>query len=455
MKYAAIYRAPTAPVAMPSLVLGFDHLKRIGEDPIGFYEKAQRDYGDLIQVRFAHKKHWLVFHPDHLEQILLRQADKFIRDQRLLGVMKQWAGESSFTLEGEAWKARRRSVMTAFRRERLMRYSQAAVEQSIAIRDGWLSDLEASSVITRDTFDATTRYTLRIVFRAILGLDHLNLLDMFHHSIQELLDLGLAEVADVITLPWPVPTRHNRRKRAIIGKLFGTISGLVRARLAGEDQGKDDFLQSLLEALPGNEQAITDELMTLLTAGDDTSGSTLCWLFYSIACNPDILARLQHELDTVLGGRIPGYADLDSMPYLNAAILEATRLYPATYTIPAREAIEDVHLDGFTIRKGEVAQLVPYVTQRDPRWFDHPDEFRPERFMDRPNWPPFAYFTFGRGPRICSGRDFAIMEMSIFTAILFQQLEPLPYRETMKPEAWFLLRPRSRLDLQWRRRLAP
>ena len=140
-----------------------------------------------------------------------------------------------------------------------------------------------------------------------------------------------------------------------------------------------------------------------------------------LAQNPAVEAKLHAELAAVLAGRAPTLDDLPNLRYTGQVITEAMRLYPPAWGM-ARVAIEDAEIAGYPIPKGCGVSLAQWVVHRDPRWFDEPLEFRPERWegdlMKR--LPRFAYFPFGGGPRQCIGNNFATMEATLLLATMAQ-----------------------------------
>jgi cytochrome P450 len=194
---------------------------------------------------------------------------------------------------------------------------------------------------------------------------------------------------------------------------------------------RHDLLSVLLlatddEAAPEGERRMTrqllrDELLTLFLAGHETTSHALTWAFYLLAQHPAVEARLHAELDSVLGERMPTVDDLRALPETERILNEAMRLYPPAPVV-SRTAIEDTEIGGYVIPAGAEIILWLYYTQRDPRWFPAPDEFRPERFAD--GAPPAvrgAFLPFGGGSRLCIGKEFALMEARVVLAMVAQR----------------------------------
>ncbi len=125
--------------------------------------------------------------------------------------------------------------------------------------------------------------------------------------------------------------------------------------------------------------------------------------FALFADHPTVLHRCQ--------GEVAETADIEAMPFLRAVVDEALRLYPPGYTLFLRQAKSDVDVAGIPVKKGELLQVIPYIIGRDPRFFDAPDQFNPERFMTSPTWPFFANIPFSADPRACTGHKFALNEV--------------------------------------------
>ena len=140
------------------------------------------------------------------------------------------------------------------------------------------------------------------------------------------------------------------------------------------------------------------------------------------------------------------------MPFLKAAVDEALRLYPPGYTLFLRQAKTDVDVAGVRIKKGELLQIIPYMTARDPRFFETPDRFKPARIMAPPTWPFFANIPFSAGPRACTGHKFALKEVSIIAAELLRAFHPRLSGAFPTPEPKFSLRPRGGLPMVWQNR---
>jgi cytochrome P450 len=170
------------------------------------------------------------------------------------------------------------------------------------------------------------------------------------------------------------------------------------------------------------DKQLRDECMTLFLAGHETTALALSWAWHLLSEHPEAEAALHAELDRVLGDRAPTLADLPSLPFCEAVINESLRLYPPAYVM-GREATEDLRLGEYRVPRGMLILMSQWVMHRDVRYFDAPESFRPERWLDglQKQLPRFAFFAFGGGPRLCIGNQFAMMEAVLLLATIAQR----------------------------------
>jgi cytochrome P450 len=433
--------------AAPSRFFGLEHLLRLRTDQLAFYRDMQAQHGDAVHLRLGPWHSWLLFHPHAVETVLATRATSFVRFEPVMRVLAQWNGESLLVSEGERWHARRRKVLPAFATRRLPGYAERIVERTLALRGEW----EAAEAPIIDTDREMVALTLEIAADTLFGEALGARAQAIGQAVAVLSDVAFRESTSPLVLPDWMPLPGKARKRQAIADMDALVRGIVATRMALPTTDRGDLLSMLIEA-ETDAVAVRDEVMTLLIAGHETGGALISWSCDLLARHPDELAVVQGELDQALAGELPGAADLERLPILRAVVSEALRLYPPAYGLFPRRALEDVAVGDVTIRRGDLVQLIPFVTQRDPRWFEAPEDFRPSRFRFAPPWPRYAYFPFGAGPRVCIGQAFGLLEASLVLATLLQRLSPEPAALQAVPEAKFSLRPKGGLPQRWRRR---
>ena len=281
-------------------------------------------------------------------------------------------------------------------------------------------------------------------------------------AVADLSDIFVREISAVVSLPDWLPLPSKRRKRRALRLLDTMIRDIIRERRAsGEDRG--DLLSLLLlatddegDGLGMSDEQARDEAITAFNAGHDTTATALAWVWSLLATHADVQDRVSGEVREVLGGRPATFEDVARLEYTQRVIKESMRLYPPTWTLFAREACEDLTIGDWSIPKGSWVMMFPYVTHRDPRFFENPERFDPERFSDEraEQIPQYAYIPFGAGPHACIGASFATMEMTLIVATLIEQFQiELSARQgAIEPEPHVAMRPKGGLEVRLNRR---
>jgi cytochrome P450 len=392
--------------------------KNYSRDPLSFMPKLVRDYGDIVTMRYYNFRVYFISHPDFIEQVLVTHNRKFIKG-RILRKNRRLFGDGLLTSEGDFWLRQRRLAQPAFHRGRVASYADTMVKYADRLLAEWKDGEE------RDLHAEMMRLTLQIVAKTLFDADVDKDAKEVGRALGALMELN-SDFRKLILTPTWLPTPRNIRAAIAIRRLDKIIFRFIEERrTSGKDAG--DLLSMLLAARDEDGSRMTDrqlrdEAITIFLAGHETTANALSWTWMLLSQNPAVEAKLHAELDAVLAGRTPSLDDLPNLRYTGHVITESMRLYPPAWGM-ARVAIEDVEIGGYPIPKGCGISLAQWVVHRDARWFDAPEEFRPERWegdlMKR--LPRFAYFPFGGGPRQCIGNNFAVMEATLLLATIAQR----------------------------------
>ncbi len=435
-----MWRAPSKFPPGPSGALSRWSFGPLNENPLDYFTRLAREYGDIVGIRLVTFRTIFVNHPDSIEEVLVANARKYIKG-RVLRANRHVFGEGLLTSEGDFWLRQRRLAQPAFHRAQIASYAATMVEYAQRLLESWQNGEE------RDAHQEMMRLTLQIVAKTLFDADVARDTQDVRKSLELLLELG-ANFRRTLFVPHWVPTPTNLRIKHEIALIERILYRIISERRAsGRDTG--DLLSMLLHAQDEDGSRMTDrqlrdETITLFLAGHETTATALSWAWWLLAQNPTAEAKLHAELDTVLGGRSPSLDDLSKLPYTGNVITEALRLYPPAWGL-ARVVIEDHEIAGYSVKKGMGVAMAQWVVHRDARWYDAPEEFRPERwegdFLKR--LPRFAYFPFGGGPRQCIGNAFAVMEATLILATIAQKyrLRLVPGHPVV-PLASITLRPR-------------
>jgi cytochrome P450 len=443
---AALHRGPRG-----HALLG--NLREFGRDQLGFYTRCAREYGDVVPVRLGPFPGLLIYHPDAIEEVLVVRNRDFIKS-RGVRLMRAFLGDGLFTAEGDLWLRQRRLMQPAFHRQRVAAYGETmaayAARQAADWHDGAVLDIHEEMMTVTRAIVAKTLFGADVSEEArAIGDASEIVMEYFGKRFGSLLAL----------LPLWLPTPANLRLRRAVRRLDEVVYRMIAdRRRSQEDRG--DLLSILLEAQDADDgsrmsdRQVRDEAMTLFLAGHETTAVALSWTWYLLAQHPDVDARLADELRAALGGRPPAVTDLPALRYAEMVVMESMRLYPPAYGI-GREATRPTEVAGHPVPAGGVVIMPTWVVQRDARWFDEPEAFRPERWAHDAmrRLPRFAYFPFGGGPRQCIGNTFATMEATLVLAAIArrfrlalmpgQRVTPTPY-VTLRPEPGIRVRLESR-----------
>jgi cytochrome P450 len=427
------------------------HLPEVRQDSLGTYLRYARQYGDCVRLRFGPRRVYLLSHPDLIEEVL--HSRNFIKHAGLR-MNRMFFGNGLLTSEGDFWLRQRRLLQPAFQRDRLAAHVPVMVAHAEQLADSW-RDGEV-----RDMHADMTRLTLGIISRTLFGAEVGAEAEEVRAALEETVATFNTRFFRLIRFPEWVPTPTNRRLRRAVRRIDAILYRLIDQRRACPDTatGHDDLLAILLRARHEDGSRMTDrqlrdEAMTLFLAGHDTTALALSWTLYLLAGHPDVADRLGAELREVLGEppRLPTVADLPRLRYTEMVIQEVMRLYPPAYIV-GREAISACMVGRYRIPAGGTVLMSQWVVHRDPRFYDEPERFRPERWADglARRLPHYAYFPFGGGPRVCIGNTFALMETSLVLATLARRFRcSVPPGEPpvgLRPQ--ITLRPRGPINLR-------
>jgi cytochrome P450 len=417
-------------------VLGL--LPELGRDALGLLTRCSREYGDLVRIRLGLTRAIVVGHPDLVEEVLVTRNADYRKGEstRRLGSL---LGNGLLLSEGEFWLRQRRLMQPAFHRQRLQQMVEimtgASEEMAATWRDGEVR------MINLDMQEVA----LHIVGRALFGRDvaeaDLNVIRRSGLVMNEHFRSRLYSLLTVV--PDTVPTPGNRRYQVAVRGLEEVVLRIIGERRASGQPG-EDLLGMLLSARDDQGRGMTDrqlrdEVLTLLLAGHETTALALTWAWVLLAGRPEAEARLHASVDA------------GQLAYAENVVTETLRLYPTAWAI-SREALRDTHIGGQPVARGTMVLIVPWSIHRDPRFFEEPDAFRPERWADglMDRLPRFAYLPFGGGQRVCIGSAFAQQEATLVLSTLARRFSLSLANPTVPIEPYPVVTLRTREDVPMR-----
>jgi cytochrome P450 len=420
----------------------FGNLPDFAHDILGFLTSCAHEYGDVTHLRLGRYDAYLLNHPDLIDEVLRKQRENFIKHRFFWRHVTAIFGTGLLTSEGEFWLRQRRLAAPAFHPDRIAAYGGVMVGYSDRLVDGW-RDGEV-----RNVHDDMMRVTMEIVSKTLFDADVETDVDELGRAFE----IVLREIATRFRRPFKIPdwipTPGNLRYRRGVRRLEGLVFRILAERRA-DPRDRGDLLSMLMAARDDDGNAMSDgqlrdELITIFLAGHETTAIALSWTLHLLAQHPLVRDRLVKELFDQLDRRPATVDDLPNLPFADAVVKEAIRLYPPAYVL-GREAVGDCEIGGWRIPAGATVFMSPWVMHRDARWFASPEKFLPERWLDglAARLPRFAYMPFGGGPRVCIGDRFATMEAVLILATVARryriertsEAEIIPFPSiTLRPE---------------------
>jgi cytochrome P450 len=359
--------------------------------------KRWERYGDVFSSRFpVFGRVVYVAEPSLVKEVFAGDPKTFHAGEANALALGDALGEHSLlTLDEERHMSQRKLLLPPFHGESVRRYVDVMAEATEREVAGWPVGRAFS---LRPRMQAIT---LEVILRAVFGVRDGERMDLFRERIPP-----LGETTSVLNwipffdrdLGGITPAARFRRALAAVDELI--YAEIADRRAAPDDDERDDVLSLLLQARhedgsPMTDNELRDELLTLLTAGHETTATGLSWAFERLLRTPDVLARLTESLD--------------DDEYVDAVVKETLRVRPVVVDV-ARKLTRDAEVAGWRLPAGTLVLPAIAVLHKRPDLYEAPDEFRPERFMDG-GAESYAWIPFGGGVRRCIGASFAQTEM--------------------------------------------
>ncbi|GHO58111.1 hypothetical protein KSB_65860 [Ktedonobacter robiniae] len=327
-----VIKAPTER-AVPRLTRREGLSLIINSDPLGIPLRLARKYGDVFFMEAGGQKVFFLNHPDDVRELLVVQHEKFYKGDGVMQLARM-LGQGLVTSEDPLHKRQRRLVQPAFHRKRIAGYAQAMVEAAQEQARNWRDGA------TVDMVEEMMELTLIIVGKTLFNTDVAREADTVQQalvtSMEAFRKLSMSPLGALVErLPLPINARLRQAREQLDAVVYRIID---EHRKQGKDQG--DLLSMLLLAQDEDgsvmtDQQLRDEVMTLFLAGHETTSNALAWTWYLLAQHPEILSRLQQEVDSVLADRAASIDDLPRLPYTEQILMESMRIRPPSGPLTA------------------------------------------------------------------------------------------------------------------------
>lgn len=417
------------PGPVPAPVLGWlPWLFRFALDPLASLENMHRRYGNILRLGFKNYPVIMIFHPDYNRQILRDPSKFFSYNLDLLPITfpKDSSIKRATTgmplMNGSRHSDHRSALLPYFHKKFITRYHDSCVDVTERKIAGWQPGMELNLRAEME------QLAMWLATEPVLGLDPQKEGDAIGQQLERTMKLVMNPF--VLMLPYNIPgiPFHSLMKNA------DEMERIVRRVIARKKEAGlsgHDILSIMIQMHEEDPERLSEsELIghttTMFRGGYNPSGMALYWTIFLLSQHPEKLKKVLEELDQLIKGDIPTEEEVESMPYLEGALREAMRLFPAgTWT--GRLAMQDFALDSHPFPKGTWVMMSPYITHRIPEVFSEPYQFQPERWLSiHPS--AYEFMPFSAGPRYCIGTSLAMMQLKIALTMLFKR-----YRFSLKP----------------------
>ncbi|HEV3260224.1 MAG TPA: cytochrome P450 [Gemmataceae bacterium] len=433
-------------------VFGLTYIRQFRLSPLAFVTEMAQEYGDFVFARMGWFRVYFVNRPELVREILATKVKSFHKLRRQMKALHNIEGNGLVVSAGAPWRRHRPMVQPAFHASHFERYARLIVEHARRRVEHWSPDT------TFDMSEEMNQLALEIIARVVFDVDWSDRAARLRAAVHVFREYMQREITSIVRKPDWLPLPGKLRQRRAVRAMDSLIWELIRERRSSGAAGEDmlalmlSAARGLDEVAPITDREIRDEAATLFVAGHDTTSAAMAWFWYALARHPEVARRVREEVDAVLGGRPATYEDVPRLRYTEMAVKESMRLYPAAAFLFGRQAVEDVELGGYAIRRNSWVYISPYVMHRDPRNFEDPEKFDPGRFAPgrADEIPDYAYVPFGGGPRICIGSVLATMEVVLVAATVLQrfQVSLAPDQKEVEPEIEIVLRPKGGLRMR-------
>lgn len=418
----------------------------------------EKDYSVYTsRMKLANQDYVVCNSPDTVRRVFLEQHDNYDRKSpQMRRALTPLLKDGLFVSDGDLWRQRRRQCAPSLSNALLPTFCSVMTTSADETAKRWAEHPQDAPI---DMLTEMAHLTARIIGRTIFGDDTTDeeaeqvvagFTEYQRHS--EHLDM-----ADMLGLPFLRLIGNPLRKGRIrysAEQVHEVIDRIIERHANPSDQSQHSLVDSFMATLEGDEgcpmgrKAVRNEAIVMFMAGHETTANALAWCWYLLDYDRQAMARLQCELDEVLGGREPCYEDVDKLPYTMAVFEEAMRLYPPVPML-SRQARGTDMVRNRQVNPDTVLLVFPWLLHRHRKLWEAPDHFIPERFLPKvPRPDKFTYLPFSVGHRVCLGKRFGLYEGVLCLATLAQRFTPqLMPNHKVDIECRLTLRPKGGLPM--------
>ncbi|MGV3697086.1 cytochrome P450 [Flavobacterium sp.] len=425
-----------------SMVRFLINAESIRKNPIPFHKRYFDRFGDSFSLKIGRSKYVMLSRDNDVAEYILQKNQKnFQKSELQTKFISKYLGKGLLTANGEFWLKQRRLIQPAFHKQKM---NQLVKNMQHTIIDE-LKDLPENSEVA--TFPMMNDLAFNVVARSLFHIGaieaKMNRLKVVIHDVQSFL---IKEIRVPHKAWWYKLSGQVAKHQKMALETDAIINEIIENRRESGEK-HNDLLDMLLEtryedtgeAMPT--QQLIDEIKILFIAGHETSANALTFTLHLLGNHPDIQQKVLDEITEIESQTDDIVEQLQKMPYINAVINESMRLYPPAW-ITDRENIDDDEFLGYKIKTGTLIGVSFFELHRNPKYWENPTEFNPERFLGDRKKESFKYFyPFGAGPRMCIGLGFAMYEMCLAISYIVKKYRVIAHKKEIEFNPLVTLKP--------------
>lgn len=397
-----------------SILRFFKDAEGVRRNPIPYHRRYFEKFGDSFSIKIGFSKYIILSRDNEIAQYILVKNQKNYNKSKFQSVyLSKYLGKGLLTSDGDFWLKQRRLIQPAFHKQKM----NQLVDNMNKTISTELDNLVEDKAI--DVFPIMSNLAFNVVAKSLFQLSSAE--DKFHRIkfiIEEVQNFLIKEIRLPHKAWWFSLSGQVKKHLSLAEENNRIIKEIIEERKTSKEE-INDLLNMLLETRyedTGESMSIEqliDEIKVLFIAGHETTANALTFTLHLLGSNPEVQQKVLDEITEIESQTENIIEQLQKMTYTNAVLNESMRLYPPAW-ITDRQNLEDDSLAQFKIKKDTLIGVSFYELHRNPKYWNNPDEFIPERFLGEQRKESMQYFyPFGAGPRMCIGTGFAIYEMCL------------------------------------------
>lgn len=397
-----------------SILRFFLDAEGVRRNPIPYHEKYFNNFGDSFSIKIGRSRHIILSRDNEVAQYILQKNQKNYHKSKFQSVyLSKYLGNGLLTVDGDFWLKQRRLIQPAFHKQKMNQLVENMRLTIISELDGLTENQEI------DLFPVMSVVAFNVVAKSLF---HFSIpeekLNRIKYIIEEVQNFLIKEIRLPHKAWWFSITGQVKKHLELAEENNKIIQEIIEERVSSKSE-INDLLNMLLETRYEDTgegmsvKQLIDEIKILFIAGHETTANALTFTVHLLGNSPDVQEKVFEEITKIELETDDVVEQLQKMTYTNAVLNESMRLYPPAW-ITDRQNVEDDTLAGFNIKKGTLIGVSFYELHRNPKYWENPNVFNPDRFFGEQKKHSMQYFyPFGAGPRMCIGAGFAIYEMCL------------------------------------------